>query len=259
MRVLVTGGRGFLGGYVCEALAAAGHEPDQRSGAPTATSPSRGTIERLLDQHEAEAVVHLAAVMPDDDRLAQNARITELVARACEERGIRLLHGSSTSVYADETPYADSKRASEAAAGDATLLRFAFPYGPGQRRGAIPTMLRQAVDREPIVVYRGWRRSFCFAADAARAVVLLLDANATGAHDVGRDDDPRTLLEIAQLACRLAGAPAESDRRRRSSGRSRTRARPPRPRAACTSSAGGPRSSSKTGWAGRSSGYRRRA
>ena len=30
------------------------------------------------------------------------------------------------------------------AAGDATLLRFAFPYGPGQRRGAIPTMLRQA-------------------------------------------------------------------------------------------------------------------
>ena len=39
--------------------------------------------------------------------------------------------------------------------------------------------------------------------------MLLLDADATGAHDVGRDDDPRTLLEIAQLACRLAGAPEE--------------------------------------------------
>jgi dTDP-glucose 4,6-dehydratase len=209
MRVLVTGGRGFLGGYVCEALAAAGHEP-AAVGRADGDLAERGTIERLLDQHEPEAVIHLAAVMPDDDRLAQNARITELVARACEARGIRLLHGSSTSVYADKTPYADSKRASEAAAGDATLLRFAFPYGPGQRRGAIPTMLRQAVDREAIVVYRGWRRSFCFAADAARAVVLLLDANATGAHDIGRDDDPRTLLEIAQLACGLAGAPAES-------------------------------------------------
>jgi dTDP-glucose 4,6-dehydratase len=208
MRVLVTGGRGFLGGYVCEALAAAGHEPTAL-GRVDGDLAEPGTIERLLDRHEAEAVVHLAAVMPDDDRLAQNVQITELVARACEERGIRLLHGSSTSVYADETPYADSKRASEAAAGDATILRFAFPYGPGQRRGAIPTMLRQAVDREPIVVYRGWRRSFCFAADAARAVVLLLDANATGAHDVGRDDDPRTLLEIARLACRLVGAPAE--------------------------------------------------
>jgi len=208
MKVLVTGGRGFLGGHVCEALAVAGHEaiPLGRSDGDLAEP---GVIERLLDEQRPEAVVHLAAVMPGDERLAQNALITELVARACAERGIRLLHGSTTAVYADETPYAESKRASEAAAGDATLLRFAFPYGPGQRRGAIPTMFRQALDREPIVVYRGWERSFCFAADAARAVVLLLDANATGVHDVGRDDDPRTLLEIAQLACRLADAPAE--------------------------------------------------
>jgi nucleoside-diphosphate-sugar epimerase len=208
LTVLVTGGRGFLGGHVCEALSAAGHEavPLGRADGDLAEP---GTFERLLDEHRPDAVVHLAAVMPGDDRLAQNAPITELVARACAARGIRLLHGSTTSVYADETSYADSKRASEAVAGDATLLRFAFPYGPGQRRGAIPTMLRQALAREPIVVYRGWTRSFCFAADAARAVVLLLDANATGAHDVGRDDDPRTLLEIAQLACRLAGAPAE--------------------------------------------------
>jgi dTDP-glucose 4,6-dehydratase len=208
VRVLVTGGRGFLGGYVCEALAAAGHEaiPLGRSDGDLA---ERGVIEVLLDQRLPDAVVHLAAVMPGDERLAQNAPITELVARACAERSIRLLHGSTTSVYKDETPYAESKRASEAAAGDATILRFAFPYGPGERRGAIPTMFRQALDREPIVVYRGWERSFCFAADAARAVVLLLDANATGVFDVGREDDPRTLLEIAQLACRLADAPEE--------------------------------------------------
>ena len=206
MKVLVTGGRGFLGGHVCEALMSAGHEaiPLGRSDGDLAEP---GVIERLLDEHRPDAVVHLAAVMPGDERLAQNVPITELVARACSDRGLRLLHGSTTSVYADDTPYADSKRASELAAGDATLLRFAFPYGPGQRRGAIPTMLRQALDREPIVVYRGWARSFCFAADAASAVVVLLDANATGAYDVGRDDDQRTLLEIAQLACRLAAAP----------------------------------------------------
>jgi nucleoside-diphosphate-sugar epimerase len=208
VRILVTGGRGFLGGHVCEALAAAGHDaiPLGRSDGDLAEP---GVIERLLDEQRPEVVVHLAAVMPGDERLAQNAPITERVARACAERGIRLLHGSTTAVYADETPYAESKRASERAAGDATLLRFAFPYGPGQRRGAIPTMFRQALDREPIVVYGGWERSFCFAADAARAVVVLLDANSTGVHDVGRDDDPRTLLEIAQLACRLADAPAE--------------------------------------------------
>ena len=207
MRVLITGGRGFLGGHVCDALRAAAHEaiPLGRIDGDLAVP---GVAAGLLDEHRPDAVVHLAAVMPDDDRLAQNAPITALVAEACAERGVRLLHGSTTSVYADETPYADSKRASEEAAGDATVLRFAFPYGPGQRRGAIPTMLRQALAGEPIVVYRGWARSFCFAGDAARAVVVVLEADDDRrVWDVGRDDDPRTLLAVAQLACRLAGAP----------------------------------------------------
>jgi dTDP-glucose 4,6-dehydratase len=208
MRVLVTGGRGFLGGHLCEALTAAGHDAIPLGRADGDLSQA-GVIERLLDEHTPDAVVHLAAAMPDDERLAQNAPITALVAHACKARGIRVLHGSTTSVYADDTPYAESKRASEEAAGDATILRFAFPYGPGQRRGAIPTMLRQALAREPIVVYRGWQRSFCFAADTARAVVLLLDANSTGAFDIGRDDDERTLHEIARLACRVARAPEE--------------------------------------------------
>ena len=208
MRVLVTGGRGFLGRHVCEALSAGGHEPTPL-GRADGDLAEPGVIDALLDEHTPAAVVHLAAVMPDDDRLAQNAPITELVARACATRSIRLLHGSSTSVVADDTPYAESKRASERAAGDATILRFAFPYGPGQRRGAIPTMLRQALDRRPIVVYGGWERSFCFAADAGRAVVVLLDADARGIVDVGRDDDRRTLHDVARLACRVADAPEE--------------------------------------------------
>ena len=41
--------------------------------------------------------------------------------------------------------------------------------------------------------------------DAARAVVLLLDR--PGAWDIGRDDEPRSLEEVARLACRLSGAP----------------------------------------------------
>jgi nucleoside-diphosphate-sugar epimerase len=206
VKVLVTGGRGFLGGHVCEALAAAGHEAIAL-GRTDGDLAEPGVIERLLDEHRPDAVVHLAAVMPGDDRLAQNAPIAELVAIACDTRTIPMFHGSTTSVYGDDTPYADSKRASEDAAGGATLLRFAWPYGPGQRRGAIPAMLRQARAGERVVVYRDWERSFCYAGDAARAVALLVGMHADGAWDIGRDDDPHSLFEIAQLSCRLAAAP----------------------------------------------------
>ena len=203
--MLVTGGRGFLGTHVCAALEDAGHQsvPLGRSDGDLAET---GAIERLFGEHEPDVVVHLAAAMPGDDRLVENALLTELVAAACVGHELPLYHGSSTAVYSDETEYAESKRTSEEAAGEATILRFHYPYGPHQRRGAIPTMLRQALAGEPVVAYRGWARSFCFARDAAEAVAILVEHGEAGEWDVGRDDDLRTLEEVAILACRTADA-----------------------------------------------------
>jgi nucleoside-diphosphate-sugar epimerase len=191
--------------HVCAALREAGHEPVPL-GRADGDLAEPGTAERLLDEHEPDVVVHLAAVMPGDERLEQNAPITELMAFACSDRDTPLFHGSTTAVYSDETPYAESKRASEDVAGEATILRFHYPYGPQQRRGAIPTMLRQALAREPVVAYRGWARSFCFARDAAAAVAILVEHGERGDWDVGRDDDLRSLEEVAALACKTADA-----------------------------------------------------
>ena len=204
MKVLVTGGRGFLGTHVCAALREAGHEPVPLCRADGDLA-EEGTIERLLGEHAPDVVIHLAACMPGDERLEENAPIAELVATACADR-IPLFHGSTTAVYYDETPYAETKRESEEAAGEATILRFHYPYGPHMRRGAIPTMLRQALAGEPVVAYRGWLRSFCFAVDAAEAVALLVERGERGDWDVGRDDDLRTLEEVATLACAAADA-----------------------------------------------------
>jgi dTDP-glucose 4,6-dehydratase len=205
MNVLVTGGRGFIGAHVCEALRASGHEA-VALGRIDGDLAHPGVAARLVDVNGPDAVVHLAAVMPGDARLAENAPIAALVAEACATRGIPLFHGSTTSVYSDDTAYAESKRESEELAGGATILRFHFPYGPGQRRGAIPTMLQQALACEPVVVYRGWERSFCFVGDAAEAVALLVDRGEKGEWDIGRDDDRRPLLEVARLCCSAAGA-----------------------------------------------------
>lgn len=205
MKVLVTGGRGFLGGYVEDVFAAAGHEVVSL-GRADGDLAEPGVADRLVAARAPDAVIHLAAVMPGDERLAQNASVAALVAAACRDHGVPLYHGSSTAVLADQTPYAESKRASEDAVGDATLLRFHYPYGPGQRRGTIPTMLRQARAAEDVVVYRGWGRSFCFAHDAAEAVLLLVERAERGAWTVGRDDDLRPLEEVARLACAAAGA-----------------------------------------------------
>ena len=207
MKLLVTGGRGFLGTHVCAALREAGHEPVPL-GRTDGDLADPGTMERVLDEYEPDAVVHLAAVMPGDDRIAQNAPITGLVAAACAGCEVPLFHGSTTAVYSDETPYADSKRASEDALGEATILRFHYPYGPWQRRGAIATMLRQALAGEPVVAYRGWARSFCFARDAAEAVAIIVEHGERGQWDVGRDDDLRSLEEVASLACAAVDADA---------------------------------------------------
>jgi dTDP-glucose 4,6-dehydratase len=205
VKVLVTGGCGFLGTHVCAALREAGHEPVPL-GRADGDLAEPATIDRLLGEHEPDVVIHLAAVMPEDERIGLNAPITGLVAAACAAREVPLFHGSTTAVYSDETEYAGSKRASEEAAGEATILRFHYPYGPQQRRGAIPTMLRQALAGEPVVAYRGWVRSFCFARDSAAAVAILVEHRESGQWDVGRDDDLRTLEEVANLACVAAGA-----------------------------------------------------
>jgi nucleoside-diphosphate-sugar epimerase len=223
MRVLVTGGRGFLGVHVVEAFRAAGHEP-VALGRRDGDLAEPAVAERLLEDHRPDAVVHLAALVgrvPSDrdpmEAVRQNAGVAALVARACAERDVPLAHGSTTEVYTSTTVYALTKRWSEDAAlhyrPDAALLRFSWPYGPGvppgHGRGAIPNMLDQALRGESIVVHRESQRSWCWAGDAARAVVAIVADGGGGPWDVGRDDDPVSMLDLARLVCRLTGAPEE--------------------------------------------------
>jgi UDP-glucose 4-epimerase len=122
MRVLVTGGSGFIGSHVVDKLRLRGHEPviyDLRPspwhepGSVTTVLGSitdREALERAL--HSCDAVAHLAAVADVNDVHASpedaervNARGTSAVLEACRRAAVkRVVYASTIWVYSDCVP-----------------------------------------------------------------------------------------------------------------------------------------------------------
>jgi UDP-glucose 4-epimerase len=119
MRVLVTGGSGFIGSHVVDKLRAAGHEPVIYDLRPSpwhepgsvetvlGSITDREALERAL--HSCDAVAHLAAVADVNDVHAEpedaervNARGTVAVLEAARRAGVkRIVYASTIWVYSD--------------------------------------------------------------------------------------------------------------------------------------------------------------
>lgn len=113
MRILVTGGSGFLGINLIRFLLARGHEIRSWDIAPF-DYPERDRIDELhgdirdLSLHERgfagiDAVVHCAAALPlcsEEEIFSTDVGGTKLLLRSAEDKGIaRFVHISSTAVY----------------------------------------------------------------------------------------------------------------------------------------------------------------
>ncbi|MDJ0974585.1 MAG: NAD-dependent epimerase/dehydratase family protein [Planctomycetota bacterium] len=121
MRVLVTGGAGFIGGHLIRHLLDAGHEvlalddlsTGHREAVPSGALLVEGDVrDRARVAHlvgEVEVVFHLAAAVgpalvarDPAGTWSRNVRGTAAVLDACLERGARVLVLSSSEVYGDE-------------------------------------------------------------------------------------------------------------------------------------------------------------
>ena len=191
-RVLVTGGSGFIGSHVVDALVAAGHTPrvyDLRASpfhpAVDAVLGDLDDLPRLQDaMAPCEAVLHLAAAADVNEVLAdpveaerRNARGTLQVLEAARQAGVRRVVYASTIWAYSDTPaacheeslplcppahlYTATKLAGEYYCHSYfelyglpyTILRFGIPYGPRARPAAVvPSFVARALAGEALTI-----------------------------------------------------------------------------------------------------------
>lgn len=196
-----------------------------------------GVFARAVERVCPDRVVHLAAqvgrLFGEDDlahTVSANAAMTTLVAQACGKHRIPVLYASTSEVYGDQGAatchedgplrlpanlYGLSKRWGEEvlrlyAPQGLRIVRLSMPYGPGappgRGRRAMDTFLWQAHHRTPITVHRGAERSWCHVSDTVRGIRLVMERGVHEAYNVGRDDRPLSMLDLAHQCCDLAGA-----------------------------------------------------
>jgi nucleoside-diphosphate-sugar epimerase len=239
MRIAITGVNGFIGLNLKKELEDYGHTVFgiDINGDNPQNLLNENVFKSWIDEVKPDLVYHLAAqvgrLFGEQDvvhTVRHNAEITTIVAKWCGELNIRLAYVSTSEVYGDQgenncdeygelklshnlygvTKYWGEQAAQLFAPNNLVIARLSMPYGPGvppgKGRRAMDTMLWQAFHGMPITVHAGAERSWCWIGDTVKALRMIIEHPESGIYNVGRDDDPRTMLEIAEHACDLAGA-----------------------------------------------------
>lgn len=203
MKILVTGGSGFLGSHIADVLSDAAHEVtifDIRK-SPYLRQDQKMIVGDILDQEaldksvkNQDVIYHFAGIADIDecatrpvDTAKYNILGTVQLLEACRRAGIkRFVFASSAYVYSDSGSfYAASKQASESFIENFsklydlkyTCLRYGSLYGQrADNRNSIYRLIKQAI-RNGKIVYRGTGeevREFIHVQDAAQISVAIL-------------------------------------------------------------------------------------
>jgi UDP-glucose 4-epimerase len=230
VRVLVTGGLGFIGTYVCEVLKGLDHEPvviDRKAGAdifgdirdPSAVSEAI---------YETDGFIHVAGVLGTQETLRNPDAAVETnivgglnifkAARDYSRPGVYIAVGN----HWMNNPYSISKTTAERFAFMANaewgtriaVVRALNAYGPRQKVGPVkkimPTFITAALRGDPIVVYGdGEQVMDCvYVSDVARVLVraLLVDHGVYDSVFEAGTGRPTTVNEIAEAVIAEVGS-----------------------------------------------------
>lgn len=174
MRVLITGGNGFIGRYLCDTLRERGHEPvrfDRRADSADILGDIRDAV--AVDQAvaESDAVMHLAGVLGTAETVdnPEPAVQTNIIGGLNIFQAIRRYKVPAVNIAAANwwmpNPYSITKKAAEMLALMANrdwgtriaLVRGLNVYGPGQKaapvRKIMPNLILPALRDEPVTIY----------------------------------------------------------------------------------------------------------
>lgn len=228
MKVLITGGAGFIGSHLAERLLGDGHEvlaidtfaTGRRENLPEregltlveASIADREALDRAFADFGPDVVAHAAASYKDPDAWAEDARTNTLgtanVVQAARARSVeRIVYFQTALCYGTqplETPITldhpirpDSSYAISKTAGEQYIqlsgipfvsLRLANVYGPGNLSGPLPTFYQRLSEGKPCFVV-DTRRDFVYVDDLLEVVTAALSGTGEGIYHVSSGSD----------------------------------------------------------------------